>query len=110
MKVLLHQPYANRIMQIALPAIAGMSSQMVVSIIETAMIGRLTESVVSLVAMGLGVLATWVLMSFFSSLAAGTHILVARRYGEGNYAFAGPFSIIRFFSVMSRNTIRRTWV
>ena len=54
MKVLLRQPYANRIMQIALPAIAGMSSQMVVSIIETAMIGRLTESVVSLASYGIG--------------------------------------------------------
>ena len=89
MKLLLRQPYANKIMQIALPAIAGMSSQMAVSIIETAMVGRLTESVISLAAMGLGVLATWVLTSFFSSLATGTHILVARRYGEGNYNAAG---------------------
>jgi Na+-driven multidrug efflux pump len=131
MKLLLRQPYANRVMQIALPAIAGMSLQMVVSIIETAMIGRLTESVVSLAAMVLGVLATWVLTSFFSSLATGTHILAARRYGEGNYASAGAvlnnsllisfclgilfgglgfnysYEFIRFFPVTNRLPMRR---
>ena len=81
--------YARRILEIALPAIAGMSSQMVVSVVETAMVGRLGDAEVSLAAMGLGVLATWTLVSFFSSLSTGTHILVARRYGEGNDAAAG---------------------
>ena len=89
MELLPRKPYSTKILRIALPAIAGMSSQMIVSIIETAMIGRLSDSVISLAAMGLGVLATWVLTSFFSSLATGTHILVARRYGERKYAAAG---------------------
>ncbi len=83
------QKYARRILQIATPAIAGLSSQMVVSIIDTAMVGRLGNSGLALAAMGLGVLATWTLTSFFSSLATGTHILVARRYGEGRYRAAG---------------------
>ncbi|MCX7983432.1 MAG: MATE family efflux transporter [Bacteroidetes bacterium] len=81
--------YSNRILKIAIPAIAGMSIQMIVSIVETAMVGRLHNAAISLAAMGLGVLATWVLTSFFSSLATGTHILVARRYGEHNYKEAG---------------------
>ncbi|MCI0706136.1 MAG: MATE family efflux transporter [Ignavibacteriae bacterium] len=81
--------YANRILKIATPAVAGLSSQMVVSIIDTAMVGRLENSAVALAAMGLGVLATWTLTAFFSSLATGTHILVARRHGEGNYSEAG---------------------
>ncbi|HEY4613436.1 MAG TPA: MATE family efflux transporter, partial [Bacteroidota bacterium] len=81
--------YADRILKIATPAVAGLSSQMVVSIIDTAMVGRLENSAVALASMGLGVLATWTLTAFFSSLATGTHILVARRQGEGNYSEAG---------------------
>src|SRR3990172_1886101 len=81
--------YAGRILKIASPAIAGMSSQMVVSIIDTAMVGRLGDSSVALAAMGLPIFATWTLTSFFSSLGNGTHILVARRYGQGKFAEAG---------------------
>lgn len=73
----------------ATPAVAGLSSQMIVSIIDTAMVGRLENSEVALAAMGLGVLATWTITSFFSSLATGTHILVARRYGQGKHTEAG---------------------
>jgi len=53
------------------------------------MVGRLDNSEVALAAMGLGVLATWTLTSFFSSLATGTHILVARRFGQGRHTAAG---------------------
>lgn len=81
--------YSKRILEIATPAIAGMSSQMVVSVVDTAMVGRLGESSIALAAMGLGVLATWTITSFFTSLGAGTHILVARRYGEGRFGGAG---------------------
>ncbi|NUN07592.1 MAG: MATE family efflux transporter [Ignavibacteriaceae bacterium] len=74
--------YYKRILHIALPAIAGLSSQMIVSIVDAAIVGRLGNSEYALAAMGIGVLATWVIVSFLSSLATGTHILVARRYGE----------------------------
>jgi putative MATE family efflux protein len=89
MNFLPRRQYAQRILQIALPAIAGLSSQMLVSIIDTAMVGRLDHSEIALAAMGLGVLATWTLTAFFSSLATGTHILVARRQGQGKYMQAG---------------------
>ncbi len=89
MPILPEKRYANRILKIASPAIAGLSSQMIVSLIDTAMVGRLEHSEVALAAMGLGVLATWTLTSFFSSLATGTHILVARRQGEGKFNEAG---------------------
>ena len=89
MNFLPEKKYANRILKIAFPAIAGLSSQMVVSIIDTAMVGRLDDSSISLAAMGLGVLATWTLTSFFSSLATGTHILVARRHGQGRHTAVG---------------------
>lgn len=72
------------ILKMALPAIAGLSTQMIVSLVDTSMVGRLNEAEYALAAMGLGVLATWALISFFSSLSTGTHVLVARRFGEGD--------------------------
>ncbi|MCF8355596.1 MAG: MATE family efflux transporter [Melioribacteraceae bacterium] len=75
----------KRILKIALPAIAGLSTQMIVSLVDTAMVGRLPEAQYALAAMGLGVLATWAIISFFSSLATGTHILVARKFGSNDF-------------------------
>lgn len=79
----------KKILKVALPAIAGLSTQMVVSLVDSAMVGRLEEATYALAAMGIGVLATWALVSFFSSLATGTHVIVARRYGQGNYLECG---------------------
>ncbi len=58
---------------------------MVVSLTDSAMVGRLDEATYALAAMGIGVLATWALISFFSSLATGTHVIVARKYGENDF-------------------------
>lgn len=80
---------SRRVIKIAAPAIAGLSSQMVVSVVDTAMVGRLQKADVALAAMGLGLLATWAIVSVFSSLATGTHVLVARRHGEGDKPGAG---------------------
>jgi putative MATE family efflux protein len=75
---------AKDILHIAGPAIAGLSSQMIVSIVNTAMVGRLENTQVQLAAMGLGFLGTWAITSLFSSLSTGTHVLAARRHGEQN--------------------------
>jgi len=72
-----------------LPAIAGLSTQMVVSLVDTAMVGRLDEATYALAAMGIGVLATWALISFFSSLATGIHVVVARKYGQRDFISCG---------------------
>jgi len=77
------------VLKISTPAVAGLSSQMVVSVVETAMVGRLENTEVALAAMGLGLLATWAITSVFSALATGTHVLVARRSGEKDHAGAG---------------------
>ncbi len=77
------------ILKMALPAIAGLSTQMVVSLVDTAMVGRLDEAKYALAAMGLGVLATWAIVSFFSSLSTGTHVLIARNYGSRDYDKCG---------------------
>lgn len=81
--------FYKKILQIALPAIAGLSTQMVVSLVDSAMVGRLDEATYALAAMGIGVLATWALISFFSSLATGIHVIVARRFGENNFVDCG---------------------
>ncbi|MFZ1518298.1 MAG: MATE family efflux transporter [Ignavibacteriaceae bacterium] len=81
--------YYKKILHVALPAIAGLSTQMVVSLVDSAMVGRLDEATYALAAMGIGVLATWALVSFFSSLATGTHVIVARRFGQGNFLECG---------------------
>ncbi len=89
MKIFADKGTYKFILKIALPAIAGLSAQMVVSLVDTAMVGRLPDAEYSLAAMGLGVLATWALISFFSSLATGTHVLVARRFGESDFPSIG---------------------
>ena len=81
--------YYKKILHVALPAIAGLSTQMVVSLVDSAMVGRLDEATYALAAMGIGVLATWALVSFFSSLATGTHVIVARRFGQNNFLECG---------------------
>ncbi|MFH1197048.1 MAG: MATE family efflux transporter [bacterium] len=77
------------ILKLALPAIAGLSSQMVVSLVDTAMVGRLDDAQFALAAMGIGILATWAMISFFSSLATGTHVLIARRFGGNKFCECG---------------------
>ncbi len=89
MKFLPDRPLTRGVLKISTPAVAGLSSQMIVSVAETAMVGRLENTKVVLAALGLGLLATWAITSFFSSLATGTHVLVARRTGEKSYYGAG---------------------
>lgn len=77
------------ILNLALPAIAGLSTQMIVSLVDTAMVGRLTDATYYLAAMGIGVFATWAVVSLFSSLATGTHVLIARRFGSKDFDECG---------------------
>jgi len=81
--------YFKNIMRIALPAIAGLSTQMILSLVDAAMVGRLDHAEYTLAAMGIGVLATWAVVSFFSSLATGTHVLTANSFGEKKYEAIG---------------------
>jgi putative MATE family efflux protein len=83
------KPLTRTVLTMSTPAVAGLSSQMVVSVVDTAMVGRLDNTTVVLAAMGLGLLATWAITSVFSSLATGTQVLVSRRFGEREYAGAG---------------------
>lgn len=89
MKLLPLNNFYKKILKVALPAIAGLSTQMVVSLVDSAMVGRIEDATYALAAMGIGVLATWALISFFSSLATGIHVVVARKFGEGDYISCG---------------------
>ncbi len=89
MFLFLTENYYKKILRIALPAIAGMSAQMIVSIVDSAMVGRLDNAEFALAAMGISVLATWAIVSFFSSLATGTQVIIARRFGEGDFNSCG---------------------
>jgi len=89
MNLLPDKELSRSVLKISTPAVAGLSSQMVVSVVDTAMVGRLENATVVLAAMGIGLLAAWAITSVFSSLATGTHVLVARRCGEKNHSGAG---------------------
>ncbi|MBI4811025.1 MAG: MATE family efflux transporter [Ignavibacteriales bacterium] len=84
MLVGINKNLSRRILQLAIPAIAGLSSQMIVSLVNTSMVGRLENTHIQLAAMGLGFLGTLAVTSFFSSMSTGTHVLIARRQGENN--------------------------
>jgi len=87
--ILPDKKYIRNITKIALPAIAGLSTQMVLSLVDAAMVGRLDHPEYTLAAMGIGVLATWAIVSFFSSLATGTHVLTANAFGEKKFHHIG---------------------
>jgi len=83
-RLTINKNLSQHILRIAGPAIAGQSSQVIVSIVNTSMVGRLENAHIQLAAMGLGFLGTMAVTSFFSSLSTGTHVLIARRQGENN--------------------------
>lgn len=89
MKLFPLKKFYKKILHVAIPAIAGLSTQMVVSLVDSAMVGRIDDATYALAAMGIGVLATWALISFFSSLATGIHVVVARKFGESDYIACG---------------------
>ncbi len=89
MKLLPDKALTRNVLTISSPAVAGLSAQMVVSVVDTAMVGRLENTTVVLAAMGLGLLATWAITSTFSSISTGTHVISARRFGEQDFAGSG---------------------
>jgi len=89
MKLTPENGYYKRILKIASPAIAGLSVQVIVSLVDAAMVGRVENPEYALAAMGLGFLATWAIVSFFSSHATGTQVLVSHRFGKKAYDECG---------------------
>lgn len=77
------------ILQLALPIIGGLSVQMLLSLVDTAIIGRLPDAKYQLAGLGIAFYATWAVISFFSSLSTGTQVLISRKEGSNEFSECG---------------------
>jgi len=66
--------------KLALPIIGGMSSQTVVNLVDTAMVGRL--GVADIAAVGITSIALWALVSPLQGISPAVQTITARRLGE----------------------------
>jgi len=80
---LVAQDRVRRILDLALPVIAGMISQNVLNLVDTAMVSRLDHSDAALAAVGYGGFALFVAQSIILGLSTGVLAAAARRKGEG---------------------------
>ena len=77
------QDRVRRILGLALPVIAGMISQNVLNLVDTAMVSRLDHSDAALAAVGYGGVVLFVAQSIILGLSTGVLATAARRKGEG---------------------------
>ena len=70
--------------RLALPIVAGMVSQNITNLIDTAMMGFVGST--ALAAVGLASFANFMCIAFITGLSAGVQAMVARRKGEGRDA------------------------
>ena len=68
-------------MALAMPIIAGMISQNVLNLVDTAMVAHLGDA--ALAAAGLGGFANFMATAFITGLAVGVQAMASRRMGEG---------------------------
>jgi multidrug resistance protein, MATE family len=78
------RPRVRQVLAIALPIIGGMTSQNVLNLVDTAMVGGLGDA--ALAAVGTGSFANFLAMAFITGLSAGVQTIAARRMGEGREA------------------------
>lgn len=79
----------RRILSLSLPIIGGMTSQLVMMIADTIMVGQLDESALALAALGFGGFASGVVADFVIGIGAGVQTIAARRMGEGRARESG---------------------
>jgi multidrug resistance protein, MATE family len=80
---LLEKERINRILGLAMPVIAGMVSQNILNLVDTAMVSRLDNSDAALAAVGYGGFALFVAQSIILGLSTGVLAAAARRKGQG---------------------------
>lgn len=73
----------NRILALALPIIGGMTSQNILNLVDTAMVGRLGDE--ALAAVGLGGFINFMCIAVITGLSSGVQAIAARRYGENKH-------------------------
>jgi len=79
---LFHNFIPARVFKLSAPLMLGMMSQVLLNVVDAAMVGRLGAP--ELAAVGLGSLSFLMVALSFESLGTGTQILAARRWGEKN--------------------------
>jgi len=71
----------RRILALALPIIAAMTSQALLNVVDTAMVGHLGDA--ALAAVGLGSFVLFTCQAMILGLSVGVQAIAARRRGEG---------------------------
>lgn len=104
----------REVLGIALPIIGGMTSQNILNLVDTGMVGTLGDA--ALAAVGTGSFANFLAMAFITGLSAGVQTIASRRKGEGRddetavplngallvaLLFGVPVSLALFFVVPS---------
>lgn len=80
-------PRTRQVLAIALPIIGGMTSQNILNLVDTAMVGGLGDA--ALAAVGTGNFANFLAMAFITGLSAGVQTIASRRMGEGRASETG---------------------
>ena len=70
----------RRILSLGLPVVAGMVSQHVLNLVDTAMVGTLGD--IALAAVGIGSFLNFMSVAFIQGLSSGVQTIAARRKGE----------------------------
>ncbi len=86
-RILPKRDLSVEVWRLAGPAVAGMVSQTLLNLVDTAMVGRL--GAVALGAAGLGGIITWMVLGTLGAINVGGQAIAARRYGEGEFEKAG---------------------
>lgn len=81
----------RRILDLALPVIAGMVSQNVLNLVDTAMVSRLDHSNAALAAVGYGGFVLFVVQAIILGLSTGVLATASRRKGQGRISETAYF-------------------
>ena len=87
MNILSDRPLIQRVLILAGPAMASMLSHTLLTLVDTAMVGRLGPD--ALAAVGIGGMVMYVVMSAFFAVDSGSRAIVARYFGSGDCSNCG---------------------
>ncbi|MCK4308290.1 hypothetical protein KAW50_08705, partial [candidate division WOR-3 bacterium] len=87
MTLKLNPELSHEVWKLAYPLILASISQSLLSIVDTAFVGRISPS--ALAAAGMGGIVLLTITVFLGALYWGTQALTARRYGEGKFSQCG---------------------
>lgn len=87
MSLRLNPELSRQVWRLAYPIILGNLSQILLGVVDTAMLGRLSPA--ALAAAGIGAIAYFLVISTLGALSVGTQALIARRHGEKNSVQCG---------------------